>query len=599
MNAKQNDITATLLPAYLDGSLELNRRQQVEKRLATDPELREAFEILQKQEKALFNLGAMLRESAPSVDLHDTVMDNVQRSEADMVALEHALSDLGSDLHAVSPPLDIVESVMQAVAKQEHASDTLETELVETGEELRVLAPRVDVVEEVMDEVTSGHLDAIADFEAIKRAKAARRRQSVPSWSFVAAAAACVLAVAGFVAMQMAKPPALQEKIFTQNITSETTASPNQQNAQTGEKPVRKHEGESMQFDPVSTDERISLLSATIRPASPQKPEKKVQPQRNDLRMAVNVDAIIAARRDALAGKTEALARLARWGALDPDEIRLFIAEGLLSPKALAGLSRFLPKAEARALLREALAQEPEDAMLHFALARNLMNDPEQYDAARQELERFRELTPDNSLSYYMDAQILLAQGDYAGALQSIEYAASFQSGSAYALENAQYHSNALHTAGLPDDVAQMLAAFNAGSDEYGFLTQLGTDLLGYGAYYESVGDYEAALAIYKGVNQMGLQITQGADFSNEMLAGLDTQQASIEAIDALATLMDIPGGAYTVEIAYTVFMQGMDFFLEYTNVFENIIGDAEATNILRSVDQIMQTGDINYLNKN
>jgi len=182
--------------------------------------------------------------------------------------------------------------------------------------------------------------------------------------------------------------------------------------------------------------------------------------------------------------------------------------------------------------------------------------------------------------------------------LQSIEYASAFQTGSAYALENAQYHSAALEAAGFPSDVAQMLAAFNAGSDEYGFVTQLGNDLLSYGAYYESIGDYDTAMAIYKGVNQLGLQINQGADFSNEMLAGLDTQSGAIEAIDALAELMNIPGGAYTVEIAYTVFMQGMDFFLENTSVFENMIGDAEAENILHSVQQIMQVGDIRYMNK-
>ena len=105
-------------------------------------------------------------------------------------------------------------------------------------------------------------------------------------------------------------------------------------------------------------------------------------------------------------------------------------------------------------------------------------------------------------------------------------------------------------------------------------------------------------MAIYKGVNQLGLQVNQGADFSNEMLAGLDSQRAAVEAIDALAKLMNIPGGAYTVEVAYTVLMQGMDFFLEYTSVFENLIGNAEAQNILQAVQQIMQVGDIRYLNK-
>ena len=82
------------------------------------------------------------------------------------------------------------------------------------------------------------------------------------------------------------------------------------------------------------------------------------------------------------------------------------------------------------------------------------------------------------------------------------------------------------------------------------------------------------------------------------MLAGLDTQQGAIEAMDALADMMDIPGGAYTVEIAYTVLMQGMDFFLEYTDVFENMIGNAEAANMLQIIQRIMQVGDLQYSSK-
>ena len=593
MNAKQNDITAALLPAYLDGSLDPDTMQQVRDRLATDSELREAFEVLQGQEAALYDLGVMLRENAPAVDLREAVMRGIRHLETDTDLLEQALSALGNDLRVVTPSLDIAGTVMQAVAEQRRESDNLETELVETGEEIRALAPRVDVVEEVMEEVTSGRLDNIASFDAAKRAKASRRRQSVPSWSFAAAAAACVLTVAGFVAMQMVKPPAVQEYTHAQNTQAVSGITPHQQHASTGQNSMQRRESESQTFEPVPSDERV-----IVRPSSTSKSHEKIQGQQGDLGFALNVDAVIAARRDALAGKAEALARLARWGALDPDEIRRFIAEGLLSPKEVAGLSRFLPEKEARALLQDAVAQEPDDAMLRLALAKNLMNDPEQYGAALQELARFRELVPDNGLSYYMDAQIRLAQGDYTGALQSIEYAASFQRSSAYGLQNAQYHRNALRAAGYPDDVAQMLAAFNAGADEYGFVTQLGSDLLAYGAYYESIGDYDTALAIYKGVNQLGLQVTQGADYSNEMLAGLDTQQASVEAIDALAELMDIPGGAYTVEIAYTVFMQGMDFFLDYTSVFENMMGDAQAENILRAVQQILETGDINYLNK-
>ncbi len=596
LNFEDTNITAALLPAYLDGSLEPDKMQQVRDRLAVDAGLQEAYAALCAQEEALYDLGAAVRQASPAVNVLGDVMAHLQSSAASVSPLEMALLETGNDLRTAIPTLDVSAAVMQAlsVLGTPEAGTHLETELVETGNEIRALAPRVDVSEEVMEEVSSGRLDNITSIGAAKR-KRVVRRQTVPSWSFAAAAAACILALIGFVAIQMAQPQALHGPEMAVNKSANTAS--NHLNAVA--KGVRNKEGEPLEFKRVPTDEqKISMVTATPRPKSSPADEKTSVENQDDLRLAVDVDTIIKARREALAGKDEALARLARWGALDPDELRRLIAEGILSPKELAGISRFLPNEEALALLRDAVTQYPDDPMLHFALARNLMDDPGQYDMALQELARFRELTPDNSLSYYMDAQIRLAQGDYAGALQSIEYASAFQSGSAYALENAQYHSAALEAAGFPHDVAQMLAAFNAGSDEYGFITQLGNNLLSYGAYYESIGDYETALAIYKGVNQLGLQINQGADFSNEMLAGLDTQRAAVAAIDALAELINIPGGAYTVEVAYTVLMQGMDFFLEYTSVFENLIGNAEVQNILQAVQQIMQMGDIRYLNK-
>jgi tetratricopeptide (TPR) repeat protein len=581
-----------MLLAYRDEALSPEMTQKVREGLDASPELLSSYEALLVQEAMLYDLGRALREVAPAVDMCDAVMEQVQRIQQEEDPLVVQLRHVGDDLRAAAPTLDIAGDVMQAIAAQRQASmTTLKEELIATGEEIRALAPRVEIVEEVMEEVASGRLDNVTSFEAAKRAQTTHRRQSGPSWAFIAAAAACVIAVLGFVVIQMAQPHLLQGSHVAQR---EQTGSEQISRENDAPKTVRTREGEPREFKQVSTEEKITLLSPATDPPAKENPRD----EQGDLRLAVDVDTIIAARRDALAGKSDAVSRLARWGALDPDQVRRFLAEGILSPKDLAGLSRFLPEAEARALLQEAVAKLPDDPMLHFALAKNLMSDPEQYDAALNELARFRELTPDNSLSYYMDAQIRLAQGDYTGALQSIDYASSFQTGSAYALENAQYHSAALRAAGFPDDVAQMLAAFNAGSAEYGFVTQLGSDLLSYGAYYESIGDYDTAMAIYKGVNQLGLQVNQGADFSNEMLAGLDTQRGAIEAIDALAELMDIPGGAYTVEIAYTVFMQGMDFFLEYTSVFENMIGDAEAENILRTVQQIMQVGDLHYMNK-
>ncbi len=149
--------------------------------------------------------------------------------------------------------------------------------------------------------------------------------------------------------------------------------------------------------------------------------------------------------------------------------------------------------------------------------------------------------------------------------------------------------------AGLPTDVAQMLAAFNAGANEYSSVSQLSYDLLNYGAYFESLGDYETALAIYKSVHRLGLQINQGALFSNEQLAGLDAQMAAIEAINALSQVLNDPAIIQTVDGAYDLFMEGLNVFLDNTRIIENMLGNSDITAVLRVIQRILMWGDLRY----
>ena len=588
MTMEKQEITAALLPSYLDGTLDSHVMDMVRDRLEADPAFLRALHALQEQEKALLDLGSALREVAPSVDMHDAVMARARRLQVSADPLEAALSELGGALRVAAPRLELAEAVMKAIP----SLPVVEKELAATGNEIRAHAPRVDVAEDVMDDMASGRCDTLVPFPAQKHNNnAPPRRESPFSWQFVVAAAACLLAVASVVVMQMARPPALRGVDIARRDTAASVAQRSRRIAET----PRIREGEPLRFMPASSgDQRISLLSSAPRPAASQTPDAG-DDKADEQQITPAIEDIIAAKRNVLSGQSEALALLARWGALDPDEIRRLLAEGLISSTELAGISRFLPDEDARTLLRLALEQSPDDHVLRYALARQLMDDPAYYGEALQEVGLLREMAPDNSLAYYMDAQIRFAQGNYAGALESLEYAASLQAASAYALETAQRHSAALQAAGLPADVAQLLAAFNAGTDEYASLTQLSADLLGYGAYFESIGDYDTALAIYKSVQHLGAQINAGADFTNEMLAGLDTQRASIEAINALAQIMEIPGGAFTVEIAYTVFLEGLDFFLEYTNIFEDIMGGSDSENMMHAVAQIMRMGEIQF----
>ena len=579
-----------MLPAYLDKALAPEAMDKVRERLATDPTLRAAYEELLSQESALRGLGAVLRDAAPTVDIEDAVMARVSPARSETRALKASLRELGVALYADAPRVDIVGDVMATypARSEEAALAALEGDMIAVGDGLRTLAPRVDIVEPVMRDVASGRLDKDTSLAAARK-RATRRRESLFSWRFVAAAAACVLAVLSVFVMRLSQPPVPNEL----HLAGRTPATTERTHQHPDHEPPSLLEGEPLATSPSNAGERLSLLTSATRPVSGTEPEESAEFARPS--RAFTAQDIIAAKRDAIGGESEALALLARWGALDPDEVRRLLEEGLLSPAELAGLSRFLPDAEAYALLKEALEQSPDNPALHYALARNLMLDPNRYEEALQQLALFKEIASDNSLPYYMDARIRLAQGDYAGALEALEYAGAFQAGSAFALDNARQHSLALQAAGMSFDEAQLLAAFNAGAEEYNATTQLGYELLSYGAYFESVGDAETALAIYKSVHQMGLQLNQGAAFSNEMLAGLDVQMAAIEAMNGLAQVMDIPGGAYTLEIAYVAFVEGLDFFLEHTEVFDNMIAVSDMSTIFNAVRYMMHQGDLDY----
>ncbi len=589
MTRENENITAAMLPAYHDGALPPAMMARVRDALERDAELRAAYETLLEQDALLYDLGAALHDATPSVDVSDAVMTRLRESHSENDAVETALYALGDALRETAPDVEMTAEVMAQLPATPNALSSVEKDLVETGEALRLLAPRTDVVAPVMSKVAERDVGGEQRFDAYARRKAARREDVLFSWRFVAAAAACVLAILGVLVIQLSQPPAPQHMHTAHRPQHQEP----QQPAQPSAPPAALHEGEPLQFLPGPSDDRISLLTAATRPETT--PEFDPTRHREDPEDGITAEDIIAARREALGGQSDALALLARWGALDPDEVRRLLDAGQLSPFELAGLSRFLPDDEARALLEQALQQSPDNASLRFALARNLMLDPASYDEALQQLAMLKRLAPDNSMPYYLDAQIRFAQGDYDGALEALSRAAVFQSGNAFALDYAQQHHAALHAAGMSEDAAQLLAAFNAGAEEYNAAMELSYDLLSYGAYFESMGDYESALAVYKNIHYLGLQLTQGATVSNELLAGLDVQMTAIQALDTLAAIIDLPGSAQTIEMAYAVFMEGLDFFLEYTNVFEYLLSGTNTQHILNIARYMMQHGDLAF----
>lgn len=586
--SNQRPITDDVLMDYNEGTLDVAKAREVQESLKHDERLARAYDALCKQEEDLFDLGRSVREMLPSINLVDSIMRVLDLESQPEDALESELSRLGEYLKANLPKIEIAGNISNLLQEeQQEPTTTLEKELTSLGKTLRAKTPSINVVPSIRVAIGAKpypNSSTIIDYATYK---AGRKRTTSLSWGALTAIAASVVVGFTFLIVQIVQPT--QTRRF--DIAKERVSESRNLKTHPQAVPLPSSESDSLALKQTRSKESL-LLSSVPRPPSISEKEKSDEQQDDGF----TLDDLLRAKKSSLEGQAEALALLARWGMLDPDEVRRLLKEGKLSPIQLAGLSRFLPTEEAIELLKQALQENPDLLAVRLALAKKLMEDPATYNEAQQQLALLREQAPDNALIHYLEARLRLASGDYTGAVALLEYASNFNTGSTYTVYSAQYHSAALQAAGMSAELADTLAAFYAGTEEYGFLTQLRTDLMHYGAYLESSGDYEAAFDIYKSVLLLGQQITNGASYLYEYLAGLDTQSAALEAIDALATLIQIPGGLQTLQIASEILAEGFNAFLEYTDLFEGILGINNVAQLVQVINMILQTGDINYL---
>ncbi|HQB02275.1 MAG TPA: hypothetical protein PLY90_03165 [Candidatus Hydrogenedentes bacterium] len=536
-------------------------------------------------EQELLALGGELSSLMPAIHLETAVMAGLASFEDAEAGLEEELLLLGDALAGAVPEAGLQQRILERIEAQVCQENTeLKTELRAIGAEMREKQPVVDIAEPVLDAVPARTLSETVDFT---RHRKQRRRESWASRQMLLTAAACLLLVFGVLFTRVIRPE-LTRLPGSVMQTARTQASGSEESA-SAKKEAR--EGEALSLTMGSSQGEI-VLSALKRPApytEEQGTEQKARHEEHSLQDILDL------RRQAADGKSDALALLARWGALDPDQARKLLAEGSLSPADLVALSRFLPADEAMALLREAIEVNPEDPGLRLALARMLLADPKNHAEAQRMQEALRNLDPGNSLAYFMDAQVRFAAGDYVNALESLQEASRLSFASAYGLSNAQHHRAVLEAAGYPAETAGALAAFYAGTEEYGYLEQMRNDLLDYGSYFESIGDYESAFAIYKSIGELGGQLLNGAAFGNEQLAGLDMQTAAMEAISQLLQILKVPGASQVVESSYELFAEGLDLFLENLGRLDDYLKQGSGNSVVETINGIMQYGDIRF----
>lgn len=512
-------------------------------RLQRDSAFRADFESLDRVAGELEALGGALHDGAGRVDLREDIRDAIIHHALEDLAvaqaspfadLEDALGALRSSFNAASGEVSLVRDVMDAVAAARKSDFELELPFSEEtrrlralGEEIRAHAPRADLLDPVLAEVATRRGARVLAPMRARPAAAGTVRVAPANWRAsrfivgLAAAACAILAAIGLYARFT------QERPEAPQVT-ERAGGPEGDAARENEEMAALRDIEFPVADPGSV-----VMEPPISDAEPQ----ESRPRMNE-REPLTLQEVINARRRDLVNDTRAVAALA---ALTEDEAVELLKSMDLSVEALIGATQFLSVDEAIAVLRAAIAENPDDPHLRYALAQNLAGDPGAALERQEHLARLATTDGENGLPHYLMASDYLARGETALGLDALSRGSAYNESSAYALEAARQREAAFIASGLDRDVARFLALAGAGDAEYGDIATLRNELLDYGAHYEEMGEFETARQIYNAVNQLGQQIAVGADLAVERQSGLETQQEAILAIQGIAEAFQDP----------------------------------------------------------
>lgn len=227
------------------------------------------------------------------------------------------------------------------------------------------------------------------------------------------------------------------------------------------------------------------------------------------------------------------LSRFGSWASLTREEAAALLEQSGLSREALIGAAQFLDPEDALVVLQAAVDNAPDDPYLRYALA-NAYGDTADVAGYQRALEEWREADPQNAMPYYLQAQMMLASGDMAGATASINAGTQLPGAALYGAESARYRAAAHEASGKQADAARFLAAATAGSEEYAALRSVGNDLMDQARRLEDSGQLEAAADLYDAIRVLGEQAMAAADVPQVQLVALEIQQDAVSHMMAL-----------------------------------------------------------------
>lgn len=559
MNAP-SDRHTEIIEALLGGALRAEEIAALEAELQRDAGAWADYRALESLATDLGQAGDALFRGLPAADLVDETVLGAQ------------LLALGDEWRAAVPEADLMDDVMTAAA------------LMAAGDTLRAALPAVDLTGDVLNAVRARKdrprvvpLGARPKVQPGTTVPPARTRAGI--WWL--AVAACLLLGLSILVLGLATPG----RLGPGQVAREQNGS--QAEGGQGDPAENASNAAGAEIVPVRV-EPITIRQGALdeQPGDTEVPESEAPDEVLTLRD------ILLARQNALMGTDADRALLAAWASMSAAEARALLASGDLSIEAVLGAALFLPPDEAAEVLMAQLGRHPNDPYLRFALAKSLA---EMGDTAgmQAQLDALRTRDGYNGMPHYMEAEMHLRNGDTAAALEALGRGAAYDASYAYAGMTARGRAAALAASGMGADEARMLAAITAGTLEYEYIDQLARELLQYGDFYEQSGDYAMAQAIYDAAESLGVQVSNGAGYINEQLAGFETQQAGLERQRGLAEILGSPEAVVAITQSLQLLSLAWGELEGYFSQLNSMFASAGEGLLNNVVQTVLEQGDL------
>lgn len=586
------------LGALLAGELDDFGIARLERDRAKDPVLAEEINTLTALAADLEALGTAHAAALPRVDLAASILAKAQARALEENMAPQVLDTLPEGIRltaeryieASATPAEIAE--LRAFAENRPAlaallDDTarLHADLEAIGVEVAQQVPTVDVLPGVMAAVRKNQ-QRPGNMTPLRRAggtnsPARKAGQSTGRWLSAMAAAAAMLLVGVYVGQRM--PGFRGESVATR------TPHPHSTPPMQGTAPVTTPDDVKKTLD--GEGEQNAAPTQADAPAELDVPQQMLSGNAGrTLKDALDL------RRAAFEEDQEALAKLVRWSSLSEEEARKIAADKKADPAAILGAAEFLPPAEAAALLKKAIADNPDDPYLRKALAKAYAENG-QTGLAKEQLEAWSKLDPENSLPKYLAARMAFLEGNSENALALLGEAAQYDQGNFYSAQSAQHRTQALAANGYNPQVASYLAGSTAGTSDYRHAHQLAGDLLDQGNQLRDAGMYDEAEKVYLGVYNMGAQLSNSARMANDFSTAYDIQDESLRALVILSQMF-AGVDPNLLNGLLSELNNGMQALTQLLLVYNNIMTSDNIDQIMALIAATLNGGQLDFLQR-